>query len=132
MSSHVRPRPARVRRPVLGAVGLLGFLRRLAADPARWAWSTGSTCPTPPTSGARLAQEVADLAFWRRLGLTMQAWAIGLTIASVAALVLGTVIGLVPFLRRATHTTVEFLRPIPSVALVPLAVSSRASASRPR
>jgi len=36
--------------------------------------------------------------------------------------VLGTVIGLVPFLRRATHTTVEFLRPIPSVALIPLAI----------
>ena len=35
---------------------------------------------------------------------------------------LGTIIGLVPFLRRATHTTVEFLRPIPSVALIPLAV----------
>ena len=35
---------------------------------------------------------------------------------------LGTVIGLVPFLRRATHSTVEFLRPIPSVALIPLAV----------
>ena len=27
-----------------------------------------------------------------------------------------------PFLRRATHTTVEFLRPIPSVAIVPIAV----------
>ncbi|MDF2581327.1 MAG: transporter permease [Microbacterium sp.] len=42
--------------------------------------------------------------------------------ATVLAAVLGTVIGLVPFLRRATHTTVEFLRPIPSVALIPLAV----------
>jgi ABC-type nitrate/sulfonate/bicarbonate transport system permease component len=43
-------------------------------------------------------------------------------IATVLAVVLGTVIGLVPFLRRATHTTVEFLRPIPSVALIPLAI----------
>ena len=71
---------------------------------------------------ARLAEQLVDLAFWRRLGSTMTSWAIGLTIATVAAVVLGTVVGLVPFLRRATHTTVEFLRPIPSVAIIPLAV----------
>jgi ABC-type nitrate/sulfonate/bicarbonate transport system permease component len=29
---------------------------------------------------------------------------------------------MVPVLRRATHTVVEFLRPIPSVALIPLAI----------
>ena len=51
-----------------------------------------------------------------------RAGAIGLLIATVLGALLGTVIGLVPFLRRATHTTVEFLRPIPSVALIPLAV----------
>ena len=39
----------------------------------------------------------------------MTAWAIGLVIATVLATVLGTIIGMVLFLRRATHTTVEFL-----------------------
>ena len=67
-------------------------------------------------------EEFRDLEFWRNVGRTMTAWFIGLLIATVAATVLGTIIGLVPFLRRATHTTVEFLRPIPSVALIPLAV----------
>ena len=52
----------------------------------------------------------------------MRGWIIGLVISAAAAVVLGTVIGLVPFLRRATHTTVEFLRPVPSVALIPIAV----------
>jgi ABC-type nitrate/sulfonate/bicarbonate transport system permease component len=52
----------------------------------------------------------------------MTSWAIGLTVATLAAVVLGTVVGLVPWLRRATHSMVEFLRPIPSVALIPLAV----------
>jgi ABC-type nitrate/sulfonate/bicarbonate transport system permease component len=52
----------------------------------------------------------------------MTSWAIGLGTATLAAVVLGTAVGLTPFLRRATHTTVEFLRPIPSVALIPLAV----------
>jgi ABC-type nitrate/sulfonate/bicarbonate transport system permease component len=36
--------------------------------------------------------------------------------------VLGVVIGSIPMLRAATNSTIEFLRPIPSVALIPLAV----------
>ncbi|GAA1802413.1 ABC transporter permease [Luedemannella flava] len=111
----------RARRPVLGAIGLLGFLTIWQLMPMLDVVDR-EYLPYVTDVGARLAQEVVDLAFWRRLGLTMQAWAIGLTMATVAALVLGTVIGLVPFLRRATHTTVEFLRPVPSVAIVPIAV----------
>ena len=52
----------------------------------------------------------------------MLTWLIGLVLAAVAAIALGTVIGLSALLRRATRTTVEFLRPIPSVALIPLAI----------
>jgi ABC-type nitrate/sulfonate/bicarbonate transport system permease component len=52
----------------------------------------------------------------------MTSWALGLLIATVAAIVVGLIIGSSRFLRRATHTTIEFLRPIPSVALIPLAV----------
>src|SRR5690606_32058807 len=48
--------------------------------------------------------------------------AIGMAIATVGGVVLGTVIGLSPFLRRYTRTTIEFLRPIPSVAIIPVAV----------
>ncbi|GAA3057705.1 MULTISPECIES: ABC transporter permease [Actinomycetes] len=49
-------------------------------------------------------------------------WAIGFSIALVAGIVLGMVIGSVGILRDATASTIEFLRPIPSVALIPLAV----------
>ncbi len=34
----------------------------------------------------------------------------------------GVVIGSVPILREFTASTIEFLRPIPSVALIPLVV----------
>ncbi|RCS60987.1 ABC transporter permease [Microbacterium sp. JB110] len=71
---------------------------------------------------ARLGSDTLDLEFWRNVGRTLRGWIIGLVISAAAAVVLGTVIGLVPFLRRATHTTVEFLRPVPSVALIPIAV----------
>ena len=121
MSSPPVPFLRRTRRPVLGAVGLLGFLVVWQLVPMLGVVDR-EYLPYATDVGTRLAREVADLAFWRRLGLTMQAWAIGLAIAAVAALVLGTVIGLVPFLRRATHSTVEFLRPVPSVAIVPIAV----------
>src|SRR5690606_7602757 len=60
--------------------------------------------------------------FWVAVGQTMAAWGMGLAIAVVLGSVLGVVIGLSPFLRRATNSTIEFLRPVPSVALIPLAV----------
>ena len=78
--------------------------------------------PTATETLAQLGQDVRDLEFWRNVGRTLTSWGLGLLIATVLATVLGTIIGLVPFLRRATNTTVEFLRPIPSVALIPLAV----------
>jgi len=60
--------------------------------------------------------------FWVALGQTVASWALGMLIALVLAGPLGVVIGLSPFLQRATRSTVEFLRPIPSVGLIPLAV----------
>jgi ABC-type nitrate/sulfonate/bicarbonate transport system permease component len=78
----------------------------------------------PPTSriAAALADEVSTVVFWRSLGDTLYAWAAGLLIAMVAGVAAGLVIGSVPVLRSLTASTVEFLRPIPSVALIPLAV----------
>ncbi|EWM62959.1 MULTISPECIES: ABC transporter permease [Micromonospora] len=110
-----------MRKILLGAVGLLGFLVVWQLIPALGLVDP-DYLPYPTDVFGRLAQEVRDLAFWRRVRLTMTSWAIGLTVATLAAVALGTVVGMVPFLRRATHTTVEFLRPVPSVALIPLAV----------
>ncbi|MFJ6169195.1 ABC transporter permease [Micromonospora orduensis] len=110
-----------MRKILLGAVGLLGFLAVWQLLPALGLVDRHDL-PYPTDVFGRLFHEVRDLAFWRRLRLTMTSWAIGLTVATLAAVGLGTVVGLVPFLRRATHTTVEFLRPVPSVALIPLAV----------
>lgn len=113
---------SRTWRPlVLGVAGVLGFLV---------AWQLVPTLgiidprflPYATDTLAQLASNFSDPSFWADVRDTMTAWAIGLIIATVAAVIAGTVIGMVPFLRRATHTTVEFLRPIPSVALIPLAI----------
>jgi len=118
-------RSARARRNArkiaLGCAGIVGFLITWQLIP-----TLGILNPAifPPATVvlAQLGENLRDLEFWRNVGRTMTAWGLGLLIATLLAVVLGTVIGLVPFLRRATHTTVEFLRPIPSVALIPLAI----------
>jgi ABC-type nitrate/sulfonate/bicarbonate transport system permease component len=115
---HVLSAP---RKALLGASGLVGFLVVWQLVPAL-GLVDAQYLPYATDVLVRLVEELRDLAFWRRLGFTMTSWAIGLALATGAAVVLGTLIGLVPFLRRATHTMVEFLRPIPSVALIPLAV----------
>jgi len=121
----VARRPSRsgrsARKLALGTAGIIGFLIVWQLIPTLGIISP-RFLPYATETLALLGENFRDLAFWRNVGSTMTSWFLGLLIASVAAVVLGTVIGLVPFLRRATHTTVEFLRPIPSVALVPLAI----------
>ncbi len=108
-------------KPVLGLIGVLVFLALWELMPVL---GIVKAKYLPPASEV-LTALVADLgmtAFWVAVGETMTAWALGLAIAVVLGLVLGLVIGMSPFLRRFTNSTIEFLRPIPSVALIPLAV----------
>jgi len=81
----------------------------------------------PPTSeiGRALGDELGRPAFWSAFGDTLLTWIIGLTIAIVAGIAVGVIVGAVPLLRALTASTVEFLRPIPSVALIPLVVVLR-------
>src|SRR5699024_3372160 len=78
----------------------------------------------PPASAAigDLIVKFGDSVFWVAVWDTMRAWFIGMVIAVVAAAVLGFIIGSSNFLRKATNSTIEFMRPVPSVALIPLAV----------
>ncbi|WP_306212560.1 ABC transporter permease [Actinoplanes sp. RD1] len=78
----------------------------------------------PPASGiaAALGREAATAPFWAAVGDTLVAWAAGLAVAIAAGVAAGLLIGSIPVLRAWTASTIEFLRPIPSVALIPLAV----------
>jgi ABC-type nitrate/sulfonate/bicarbonate transport system permease component len=106
---------------LLGLLGLAGLVAVVELLP-----QVGLVSPDylPPSSeiGRALADEVAEGAFWTALRETVVAWAIGLSIAVGAGVVAGVIIGSIPFLRALTASTIEFLRPIPSVALIPLAV----------
>ncbi|WP_053747395.1 ABC transporter permease [Streptomyces sp. MMG1533] len=105
----------------LGAAGLAAFLALGEAVPRVGLVKEEYFPPTSRIAGA-LADELADSAFWSALGDTLTGWALGLAIAACAGIVAGVVISVVPYLREATASTIEFLRPIPSVALIPLAV----------
>ncbi|MGB3441571.1 MAG: ABC transporter permease [Actinophytocola sp.] len=108
-------------RVLLGLAGLAGFgvlleiAPRVGLVPARYA---------PPTSEilGTLAEQAGRGEFWVAVGDTLRTWLLGLVIAIALGVAIGVVIGSVPVLRTATASTIEFLRPIPSVALIPLVV----------
>lgn len=106
---------------VLGGAGMLLFLGAWELAPR-----LGLASPRylPPASQVivALGGMLREPWYWRSVGDTLSGWAIGLTAAVVAATTTGLLIGVSPLLRRLTHSTIEFLRPIPSVALIPLAV----------
>ncbi|GIF51190.1 ABC-type nitrate/sulfonate/bicarbonate transport system permease component [Asanoa ferruginea] len=118
-----RPRVTgrRYRSVTLGALGLIGFglvlevAPRIGVVPIDFA---------PPTSQilVTLVGQLDDGSFWTALLHTLGTWAGGLAIAVVAGAVIGVLLGSLPILRAATTTTIEFLRPIPSVALIPLVI----------
>ncbi|MEU9283427.1 ABC transporter permease subunit [Streptomyces sp. NPDC048275] len=106
---------------VLGAAGLAAFLALGEAVPRLGLVKEAYFPPTSRIADA-LGQEVNDDAFWTALGDTLTGWALGLVIAVGAGVAVGLVVSVVPYLREATASTIEFLRPIPSVALIPVAV----------
>jgi ABC-type nitrate/sulfonate/bicarbonate transport system permease component len=78
--------------------------------------------PPPTDMFSALADQVTTTAFWTAVGDTMQGWALGLLVAAVIAIPCGIFIGSSALLYRSVRAVVEFLRPIPSVALIPLAI----------
>jgi NitT/TauT family transport system permease protein len=76
-----------------------------------------SILPRISTVLDQVARLAADGRFLADLGATVEAWALGL-LAIVIAVPLGLILGSLPGVRYATRAIVEFLRPVPSVALI--------------
>jgi ABC-type nitrate/sulfonate/bicarbonate transport system permease component len=71
---------------------------------------------------ASLGHQAGTGTFWGVVGDTLEGWGIGLALAVVVGIPLGMVIGVNRLVWRALRPTIEFLRPVPSVALIPLAI----------
>jgi len=80
--------------------------------------------PPPSVVFPQLAVMLMDPAFQLAVVATVLSWAIALALAVGIAVPAGLLLAGVPWLRVASRTVVEFLRPIPAVALVPLLVVS--------
>ncbi|MCW2835039.1 MAG: binding-protein-dependent transport system inner rane component [Nocardioides sp.] len=104
-----------------GLIGLAALIAVLELLP-RTSLVSARYLPPFSTMMTALRRQLGEASFWSALLNTAQAWAIGLTIAMILGIVLGLVIGSFPLLRELTFSTIEFLRPIPSVALIPLVV----------
>lgn len=104
-----------------GAAGVVLFLVALQVLPTTGVVDREHTPPLTEVVAA-LVKRVATPAFWEALLNTLVTWGIGLGISVAIAVVLGLLIGGIPVLREFSASTIEFLRPIPSVALIPLAV----------
>ncbi|MQY31386.1 ABC transporter permease [Nocardia aurantia] len=114
-------RPRALPAWVLGLIGL-GGLMLLAELAPRAGLAPRRFLPPFSDMMRALGDEAKTSTFWQALLDTVRGWAIGLAIALVAGVLLGIVIGSLPAVRAALTSTIEFLRPIPSVALIPLAV----------
>jgi NitT/TauT family transport system permease protein len=110
-----------VRRGLRGLVGLLGFLVLWEVF-SRSGIVREQFLPPASTVLGTLLRLAGDRGFLADVVATVLAWAIALGIAVLVAVPLGLLLGSVPAVRVATRAIVEFLRPIPSVALIPLVV----------
>ncbi|GAA0511377.1 nitrate ABC transporter permease [Saccharopolyspora subtropica] len=104
-----------------GLAGLLGFLVLWEVF-SRSGIVAQQYFPPPSTVLVRFVELLGDRGFLLDLIASVLAWAIALGISIAIAVPAGLLLGSVRAIRVATRAIIEFLRPIPSVALIPLAV----------
>jgi ABC-type nitrate/sulfonate/bicarbonate transport system permease component len=104
--------------PIIGIVVALAvweLLSRADVFPSKF-------IPPATTVLGKFFSLLAHSSFWSAVEGTMAGWALGLAIAVVLGVPLGLLVGSSDYPFRAFRPVIEFLRPVPSVALIPLAV----------
>jgi NitT/TauT family transport system permease protein len=117
LSRTAADRLSRVLKGVVGiavAMGMWEVIRASGALPRDYIPGIG------PILSATVRDFGSDLL--PAAGSTLKAWAVGLAITIPAGVILGAAVGLSRWLDAALRVVVEFLRPVPSVALIPIAV----------
>jgi ABC-type nitrate/sulfonate/bicarbonate transport system permease component len=79
-----------------------------------------TTFPSMSATARALVDLLVDPAFWHQFGLTVTSWLIGVAIACALGIPAGLLLGRSQFLYRSSRLLVDFLRTIPSVAVIPL------------
>jgi ABC-type nitrate/sulfonate/bicarbonate transport system permease component len=122
-SGEARPRLAgigvRLVPLLAGALSIAGFLA-LWQVVSKAGLISEQDLPSMTTTFQELWEMMHTREFWTAFGQTVRGWALGLGIATALAVPIGILLGSSQFAGRAFRVPIEFLRPIPSAALIPL------------
>ncbi|BDZ44645.1 ABC transporter permease [Naasia aerilata] len=104
--------------------GALGFLALFAVAEVISRSGIVKEAFLPPASVVlmRVGQLLVDPEFLGQVLATLEAWAIGLGICIVVSVTIGVLLGSSRAAYSGSRAVIEFLRPIPSVALIPVAM----------
>jgi ABC-type nitrate/sulfonate/bicarbonate transport system permease component len=108
-------------KAIRGAIGSVAFLALLECL-SRFASTSSFGLPPISEILVTLFDEAKGSDFWIDIGRTMYGWSLGLGLAITIGIPAGLLFGSSPVTARAFRAPLEFLRPIPSVALIPLAI----------
>jgi NitT/TauT family transport system permease protein len=109
---------SRIVRNIVGTVGVLAICEFVG----RSGLVNPKYLPPPSIIAVRLVELFNDRGFSLDLTQSVLAWVMALAIAVGLAVPVGIVFATMPLVRSAFSIVVEFLRPLPSVALIPLAI----------
>lgn len=111
-----------LRHAAAGAAGLL-LLAALWWAASHAGWVSRVFLPTPEATWASLAEGLAEGELLAFTGATVGRMALGWGLACVAGVALGAAVGLSATARAWLVPTLEFLRPLPASAVMPLAIA---------
>jgi ABC-type nitrate/sulfonate/bicarbonate transport system permease component len=104
--------------PVVATVGLIALMQLVVGVGI----ISSDAVPLPTVIIKAFVNELGTGKFWHAVLLTLEGWAIGLGIATALAIPLGLLAGTSVAVFKSLRFIVDFLRPIPSVAILPLAI----------
>jgi len=104
------------------ALGVAGIAALIVAAESLAALTGSEHLPAPHAIASELRELAGDADFGAALWFTLRSWWLGFIIASALGITVGFGLGAWPAARRFITSTVDFLRPIPSVSFIPVAV----------
>lgn len=117
MNARVRPvEAAGAVAVVIGFVVAWGLVVHLE-------WVSPVFLPTPRATLQALREGLLQGELARLLAMTVERMAYGWALASLGGILIGALIGTSPVLRSWLQPTLEFIRPLPASAVMPLAIA---------
>jgi ABC-type nitrate/sulfonate/bicarbonate transport system permease component len=110
-----------LQRWALGCIGVVIVLALWQLTTSVWLKSEAELAPPGAVIG-NLYDQIQSAQFWQYVWQTFSSWALGLAISVVIGIPLGILVGSSTIAWHALRPTLEFLRPIPGIALMPLAL----------